>query len=120
MEGVPGARLPTRPRPDTTVRETLPPTAVTAPAPDDGPPPPGAGVRPGPGARRGLAAVLASTLGLGIAYGVGYTVTGVRFDAWGAPGWLVGLAAPLPHWRCCCWCPSPRASPPGWAPCPRC
>ncbi len=43
-----------------------------------------------------LAAVLSSTLGLGIAYGIGYTVTAVRFDAWGAPGWQVGLAGAAP------------------------
>ncbi len=55
---------------------------------------------PGPALRRartlGLAAVLASTLGLGIAYGIGYTLTSVRFDAWGAPGWQVGLAGAAP------------------------
>ncbi len=81
---------PSRPGPDrtTTVRNAPPPAGpaagrTTAP-------------RPAPGARRGLTAVLASTLGLGVAYGVGYTITGVRFDAWGAPGWLVGLAGAAP------------------------
>ncbi|MFC3689848.1 MFS transporter [Aquipuribacter hungaricus] len=43
-----------------------------------------------------LAAVLASTVGLGLAYGVGYTVTAVRFTEWGAAGWLVGVAGAAP------------------------
>ncbi len=55
---------------------------------------------PGPDARRArtlsLTAVLASTLGLGIAYGIGYTITAVQFDAWGASGWQVGLAGAAP------------------------
>ncbi len=54
----------------------------------------------GPAAERArawsLAAVLASTLGLGVAYGIGYTITAVQFDAWGAPGWQVGLAGAAP------------------------
>jgi MFS family permease len=44
----------------------------------------------------GLVAVLASTLGLGLSYGIGYTLTSVRFEDWGAAGWLVGLAAAMP------------------------
>ncbi|MFC5381417.1 MFS transporter [Aquipuribacter nitratireducens] len=44
----------------------------------------------------GLAAVLLSTAGLGLAYGIGYTVTSLRLDSWGAPGWLVGLAGAAP------------------------
>lgn len=52
------------------------------------------------GARRAraasLAAVLASTVGLGLAYGIGYTVTAVRFQEWGAPGWLIGVAGAVP------------------------
>jgi MFS family permease len=44
----------------------------------------------------GLAAVLASTAGLGLAYGIGYTVTTLRFTEWGAAGWLVGLAGAVP------------------------
>ncbi len=46
--------------------------------------------------RWSLAAVLASTVGLGIAYGIGYTITSVQFREWGAPGWLVGLAGSAP------------------------
>jgi MFS family permease len=43
-----------------------------------------------------LLAVLLSTTGLGLSYGVGYTVTAVRFEAWGQPGWVVGLAGSAP------------------------
>lgn len=46
--------------------------------------------------RRSLAAVLASTLGLGLAYGIGNTVASVRFESWGLPGWVVGLAGAMP------------------------
>lgn len=50
----------------------------------------------GRGRTLGLVAVLASTVGLGLAYGIGYTVTAVRFQEWGAAGWLVGLAGAVP------------------------
>ncbi|MGF1646698.1 MAG: MFS transporter [Kineosporiaceae bacterium] len=46
--------------------------------------------------RRSLLAVLSSTGGLGLAYGIGYTLTSLRFEAWGQPGWLVGLAGAAP------------------------
>lgn len=46
--------------------------------------------------RRSLAAVLASTLGLGLAYGIGYTITSVQLGAWGAPNWVVGLGGSAP------------------------
>jgi MFS family permease len=45
---------------------------------------------------RSLGAVLASTGGLGLAYGIGNTVTSVRFESWGLPGWVVGLAGAMP------------------------
>ena len=70
-----------------------------APAPAPGPAP-GPVTDPAPDAERarrlGLAAVLASTVGLGLAYGIGYTVTAVRFQEWGAAGWLIGLAGAVP------------------------
>ena len=73
------------------------PAPVTAPGPG---PAPGPVIDPTPDAERarrlGLAAVLASTFGLGLAYGVGYTVTAVRFQEWGAAGWLIGLAGAVP------------------------
>ncbi len=51
----------------------------------------------GPAARRrSLLAVLSSTAGLGLAYGIGYTVTSLRFELWGQPGWVVGLAGAAP------------------------
>jgi MFS family permease len=43
-----------------------------------------------------LLAVLVSTVGLGISYGIGYTITSVRFDDWGSPAWLIGLAGAMP------------------------
>jgi MFS family permease len=46
--------------------------------------------------RLGLLAVLVSTAGLGLAYGIGYTVTTLRFAEWGSPGWLVGVAGAVP------------------------
>jgi hypothetical protein len=59
--------------------------------------------------RLSLAAVLASTVGLGLAYGIGYTITTVQLAAWGAPGWLVGLAGSAPSLaaRCGRWSPAP-------------
>jgi MFS family permease len=51
----------------------------------------------GPAARRrSLLAVLSSTTGLGLAYGIGFTLTSLRFEAWGEPGWMVGLAGAAP------------------------
>ncbi|MGF1661514.1 MAG: MFS transporter [Kineosporiaceae bacterium] len=46
--------------------------------------------------RRSLLAVLSSTAGLGLAYGIGFTLTSLRFEAWGQPGWMVGLAGAAP------------------------
>ena len=43
-----------------------------------------------------LAAVIVSTVGLGLSYGVGYPLTALKFEAWGAPGWLIGLAGGMP------------------------
>lgn len=44
----------------------------------------------------GLAAVIGSTFFLGLAHGIGYPLTAVSFERWGAPGWLTGLAAGMP------------------------
>lgn len=67
---------------------------VSAPTPSSGPVP-DAGA---PRRRRvlGLAAVLTSTAGLGLSYGIGYTITTVQFQAWGAAGWLTGVAGAVP------------------------
>lgn len=43
-----------------------------------------------------LAAVIVSTIGLGLSYGVGYPLTALKFDEWGAPGWVIGLAGGMP------------------------
>lgn len=57
----------------------------------------------------GLAAVLASTVGLGLAYGIGYTITTVRFQEWGAAGWLIGVAGAVPSLAVVCLVPfAPR------------
>ncbi len=51
---------------------------------------------PAGGARLGVLAVLVATAGLGLAYGVGYTITAVQFEAWGTPAWMAGLAGAAP------------------------
>ena len=43
-----------------------------------------------------LTAVIVSTVGLGLSYGVGYPLTALKFEDWGAPGWLIGLAGGMP------------------------
>ena len=43
-----------------------------------------------------LAAVVASTVGVGISYGIGYPITALTFEQWGAPIWLNGLAGGAP------------------------
>lgn len=43
-----------------------------------------------------LAAVIVSTVGLGLSYGVGYPLTALKFEQWGAPGWLIGIAGGMP------------------------
>jgi len=43
-----------------------------------------------------LAAVYASTFGVGIAYGIGYPITALTFESWGAPAWLNGLVGSAP------------------------
>lgn len=43
-----------------------------------------------------LAAVIAANAGLGLAYGLGYPLTALTFERWGAPAWLTGLAGAAP------------------------
>lgn len=43
-----------------------------------------------------LAAVITSTIGVGISYGIGYPITALTFEQWGAPTWLNGLAGSAP------------------------
>ena len=44
-------------------------------------------------ATRSLAAVIASTFFLGVAHGIGYPMTAIAFERWGAPAWASGLAS---------------------------
>ena len=43
-----------------------------------------------------LAAVIVSTVGLGLSYGIGYPLTSLKFEEWGASGLLIGLAGGMP------------------------
>jgi len=43
-----------------------------------------------------LAAVIVSTFGVGISYGIGYPITALTFERWDAPSWLTGLAGSMP------------------------
>lgn len=43
-----------------------------------------------------LAAVIAANAGLGLAYGIGYPLTSLTFERWGAASWLTGLAGAAP------------------------
>lgn len=43
-----------------------------------------------------LAAVIASTVGVGVSYGIGYPITALTFEQWGAPTWLNGLVGSAP------------------------
>lgn len=44
----------------------------------------------------GIAVVVVATFFLGLAHGVGYPLTSLTFEAWGAPAWVTGLAAGMP------------------------
>lgn len=44
----------------------------------------------------GVAVVVVATFFLGLAHGVGYPLTSLTFEAWGAPAWVTGLAAGMP------------------------
>ena len=43
-----------------------------------------------------LAVVIVSTFFLGLGHGLGYPLTSVTFERWGAPAWVTGLAAGMP------------------------
>ncbi|MGP1396893.1 MAG: MFS transporter [Inquilinaceae bacterium] len=43
-----------------------------------------------------IAAVIASTVGVGISYGIGYPITALTLEQWGAPSWLNGLIGSAP------------------------
>ena len=44
----------------------------------------------------GIAVVIGATFFLGLAHGIGYPLTSVTFERWGAPAWMTGLAAGMP------------------------
>ncbi len=50
-------------------------------------------VQTGRDATMGLAAVIVSTFFLGVAHGIGYPMTAIAFERWGAPAWSSGLAS---------------------------
>ena len=43
-----------------------------------------------------VGAVILSTVGVGVSYGIGYPVTSLTFKEWGSPSWLTGLAGSMP------------------------
>ena len=43
-----------------------------------------------------IGAVILSTVGVGVSYGIGYPVTSLTFKEWGSPSWLTGLAGSMP------------------------
>lgn len=43
-----------------------------------------------------IAAVVISTLGVGISYGIGYPLTSLTFEKWGLDAWMSGLAGGAP------------------------
>lgn len=43
-----------------------------------------------------IAAVIASTVGVGVSYGIGYPITALNLEQWGAPSWLNGLVGSAP------------------------
>lgn len=43
-----------------------------------------------------LAAIIASTVGVGVSYGIGYPISALSFEQWGAPTWQTGLVGSAP------------------------
>ena len=43
-----------------------------------------------------IAAVITSTVGVGVSYGIGYPITALTLEQWGAPSWLNGLVGSAP------------------------
>ena len=43
-----------------------------------------------------IAAVITSTVGVGVSYGIGYPITALTLAQWGAPSWLNGLVGSAP------------------------
>jgi MFS family permease len=43
-----------------------------------------------------LAAVITASFGVGMAFGVGFPLTGLTLEAWNTPAWLIGIAGAAP------------------------
>ncbi len=43
-----------------------------------------------------LAAVIATSFGVGLSFGIGYPLTALTFEAWHQPDWVIGLAGASP------------------------
>ncbi|CCB64519.1 MULTISPECIES: MFS transporter [unclassified Hyphomicrobium] len=43
-----------------------------------------------------LAAIISTSFGVGISFGVGFPLTALTFELWGQPNWLIGLAGAVP------------------------
>jgi MFS family permease len=43
-----------------------------------------------------LAAVIAASFGVGLAFGIGFPLTSLTFEAWGESKWIIGLAGAVP------------------------
>ena len=45
---------------------------------------------------RSLAAVIAASFSVGVAFGIGFPLTAITLEAWGEPKWMIGLAGAAP------------------------
>jgi MFS family permease len=43
-----------------------------------------------------LAAIISTSFGVGISFGVGFPLTALTFEHWGQPSWMIGLAGSVP------------------------
>lgn len=43
-----------------------------------------------------LAAIISTSFGVGISFGVGFPLTALTFELWGQPSWMIGLAGAAP------------------------
>ncbi len=43
-----------------------------------------------------LAAIISTSFGVGISFGVGFPLTALTFELWGQPSWMIGLAGAVP------------------------
>jgi len=43
-----------------------------------------------------LAAVISTSFGVGVSFGIGFPLTGLTFEVWSQPKWMIGLAGAVP------------------------